>query len=136
MQKHTNQRETWVEELLDPDSNGYHPKWRSASDPGCKNTTVFVFNREDHTLGNMMAQRVAPHKSVVFSAYKVPNPLNEQFLMRVETDGKTTPKEAVAKCRGDAIKALGRLDISFQTEWNATKVADEKDNKRRDSSFR
>ena len=43
--------------------------------PGVSNASVFTFNKEDHTLGNMLRARLLQSPHVIFSAYKVPHPL-------------------------------------------------------------
>ncbi|KAF1953912.1 RBP11-like subunits of RNA polymerase [Byssothecium circinans] len=94
------------------------------------NTTVFTFNKEDHTLGNMLSQRLLTYPNVIFSAYKVPHPLFATFELRVSTDGTITPKEAVTKCCADIIKDLEVLNRSFQTEWLGKRIVSEGDAER------
>lgn len=43
--------------------------------PGIPSTSVFTFNKEDHTLGNMLRARLLQSPHVLFSGYKVPHPL-------------------------------------------------------------
>ena len=42
---------------------------------GVQSASVFTFNREDHTLGNMLRSRLKQSPHVLFSGYKVPHPL-------------------------------------------------------------
>ena len=42
---------------------------------GVQSASVFTFNREDHTLGNMLRSRLLQSPHVHFSGYKVPHPL-------------------------------------------------------------
>lgn len=42
---------------------------------GIPSTSVFKFNKEDHTLGNMLRARLLQSPHVLFSGYKVPHPL-------------------------------------------------------------
>lgn len=42
---------------------------------GIPSTSVFTFNKEDHTLGNMLRARLLQSPHVLFSGYKVPHPL-------------------------------------------------------------
>ncbi|KAI4678221.1 uncharacterized protein J4E88_006742 [Alternaria novae-zelandiae] len=89
------------------------------------NTAVFTFNKEDHTLGNLLAQRLLKNPAVMFAAYKVPHPLFATFELRVQTDGSITPKEAVmATCRL-VIQDLSKLNESFQTEWLGKRIVSE-----------
>ncbi|KAL6709763.1 DNA-directed RNA polymerase II core subunit [Coniothyrium glycines] len=86
------------------------------------NTSVFTFNKEDHTLGNLLATRLLKYDHVVFSAYKIPHPLFATFELRVQTDGTITPKEAVVRCCRDVIGDLQKLNDSFQTEWIGKRI--------------
>ncbi|USP79774.1 uncharacterized protein yc1106_07048 [Curvularia clavata] len=89
------------------------------------NTAVFTFNKEDHTLGNLLAQRLLKNPAVLFSAYKVPHPLFATFELRVQTDGSITPKEAVMKTCREVIADLSKLNDSFQTEWIGKRIVSE-----------
>lgn len=86
---------------------------------------VFTFNKEDHTLGNLLAQRLLTYDYVVFSAYKIPHPLFATFELRVQTDGTVTPKDAIIRCCRDVINDLGRLNDSFTTEWLGKRIVSE-----------
>jgi DNA-directed RNA polymerase II subunit RPB11 len=104
------------------------------STTGTPNTTLFTFNKEDHTLGNLLSQRLHKYPYVIFSAYKVPHPLFATFELRVTTDGSITPKEAIIKCCQDIVQDLDVLGRSFQTEWLGKKIVSEteQDRLRRD----
>ncbi|KAF2710431.1 RBP11-like subunits of RNA polymerase [Pleomassaria siparia CBS 279.74] len=94
------------------------------------NTCVFTFNKEDHTLGNMLSQRLHKYDFIIFSAYKVPHPLFATFELRVTTDGTKTPKEAVILCCQDIVKDLDQLNRSFTTEWLGKRIVSEGDAER------
>ncbi len=48
----------------------------NASSPGMPSTSIFTFNKEDHTLGNMLRSRLLQMEpQVIFAGYKVPHPL-------------------------------------------------------------
>ncbi|KAF2789500.1 RBP11-like subunits of RNA polymerase [Melanomma pulvis-pyrius CBS 109.77] len=89
------------------------------------NTAVFTFNKEDHTLGNLLSQRLHQYKYITFSAYKVPHPLFATFELRVSTDGTMTPKEAIIQCCQDIVKDLDQLSRSFTTEWLGKRIVSE-----------
>ncbi|KNG49042.1 rbp11-like subunits of rna polymerase [Stemphylium lycopersici] len=89
------------------------------------NTAVFTFNKEDHTLGNLLSQRLLKNPAVMFAAYKVPHPLFATFELRVQTDGSMTPKEAVMKTCREVISDLSKLNDSFQTEWLGKRIVSE-----------
>ena len=89
------------------------------------NTAVFTFNKEDHTLGNLLSQRLLKNPAVMFAAYKVPHPLFATFELRVQTDGTITPKEAVMATCKLVIQDLSKLNESFQTEWLGKRIVSE-----------
>ncbi|KAJ4987788.1 DNA-directed RNA polymerase ii subunit rpb11 [Stagonosporopsis vannaccii] len=89
------------------------------------NTAIFTFNKEDHTLGNLLSQRLLKYEYIVFSAYKVPHPLFATFELRVQTDGSITPKEAIIRACKDIVQDLHVLNSSFQTEWLGKKIVSE-----------
>jgi DNA-directed RNA polymerase II subunit RPB11 len=97
----------------------------TSSRPGTPNTSVFTFNKEDHTLGNLLSQRLHKYEYITFSAYKVPHPLFATFELRVTTDGTKTPKEAVILCCQDIVKDLDTLSRSFTTEWLGKRIVSE-----------
>ncbi|KAH0291377.1 RBP11-like subunits of RNA polymerase [Aureobasidium namibiae CBS 147.97] len=84
---------------------------------------VFTFNKEDHTLANLLRAKLAKSPNILFSAYKVPHPLFATFELRVQTDGSLTPKDAIIRACGDLIQELQRLDQEFTKEWELKKIA-------------
>ncbi|KAF2474637.1 RBP11-like subunits of RNA polymerase [Lindgomyces ingoldianus] len=89
------------------------------------NTAIFTFNKEDHTLGNLLSQRLHKYPYITFSAYKVPHPLFAKFELRVSTDGTITPKDAVVQCAKDIVQDLEVLSRSFTTEWLGKRIVHE-----------
>ncbi|KAF2206038.1 RBP11-like subunits of RNA polymerase [Delitschia confertaspora ATCC 74209] len=89
------------------------------------NTAVFTFNKEDHTLGNLISQRLHSYEYITFSAYKIPHPLFAKFELRVTTDGSITPRDAVKKCCEDVVADLEVLSRSFTTEWLGKRIINE-----------
>ncbi|CBX90223.1 hypothetical protein IAQ61_001721 [Plenodomus lingam] len=88
-------------------------------------TAIFTFNKEDHTLGNLLSQRLLKYDQVMFAAYKVPHPLFAMFELRVQTDGSITPKDAVVRCCRDVVQDLQKLNDSFQQEWLGKRIVSE-----------
>ena len=89
------------------------------------NSSATHFNKEDHTLGNLTSQRLRKYDVVKFAAYRVKDPLEAQFNLRVTTDGTVTPREAVLKCCEEAIKDLDQLKSSFKMDWALNKKEQE-----------
>ncbi|KAJ4370577.1 DNA-directed RNA polymerase II core subunit [Neocucurbitaria cava] len=88
-------------------------------------TAIFTFNKEDHTLGNLLSQRLLKYDYIVFAAYKVPHPLFATFELRVQTDGSIAPKDAIIRACKDIVQDLQRLNDSFQQEWLGKKIVSE-----------
>ncbi|KAI9697610.1 MAG: DNA-directed RNA polymerase II core subunit [Candelina mexicana] len=86
-------------------------------------SAIFVFQKEDHTLGNMLRSRLLSSPHVLFSAYKVPHPLIASFELRVQTDGEITPTQAVVQASKDIVNDLSVLGRRFTEEWELFKAA-------------
>ncbi|KAJ5977821.1 hypothetical protein PENPOL_c001G04564 [Penicillium polonicum] len=84
---------------------------------------IFTFRKEDHTLGNMLRQRLLKTAHVIFAAYRVPHPLTPEFQLRVQTDGEVTPRQAVINASEALIKDLGILSREFTKEYELRKAA-------------
>jgi DNA-directed RNA polymerase II subunit RPB11 len=83
---------------------------------------MFHFNKEDHTLGNMVRARLLKTEHVQYAGYRVPHPLVPTFDLRVQTDGHITPKEAVVKACRDIVQDLAELSRQFTKEWELAKI--------------
>lgn len=87
------------------------------------NAALFTFEKEDHTLANMVRDKLCRMDHVTFAAYKVPHPLFATFELRVHTDGEISPKDAlVASCR-ELITELQTLAQEFTKEFELKKMA-------------
>lgn len=84
---------------------------------------IFTFHKEDHTLGNMIRTRLLKTAHVTFAAYKIPHPLTPNFLLRVQTDGEITPRQAVINASKALIQDLGTLSREFTKEFELRKMA-------------
>ncbi|KXG47592.1 uncharacterized protein PGRI_014620 [Penicillium griseofulvum] len=84
---------------------------------------IFTFRKEDHTLGNMLRQRLLKTPHVIFAAYRVPHPLTPEFQLRIQTDGDITPRQAVVNASEALIKDLGILSREFTKEYELRKAA-------------
>ena len=84
---------------------------------------MFHFNKEDHTLGNLLAARLVKAPHVLFAAYKVAHPLSAKFDLRVQTDGQVTPTDAVVQACRDIVQDLAELSRQFTKEWELRKIA-------------
>ncbi|RMY04831.1 hypothetical protein D0868_06744 [Hortaea werneckii] len=87
------------------------------------NAVMFTFNKEDHTLGNLLRAKLVKSPHVIFAAYQVPHPLFAVFNMRVQTDGELSPRDAVVQACKDLVGELEKLDQEFTKEWELKKIA-------------
>jgi DNA-directed RNA polymerase II subunit RPB11 len=87
------------------------------------NAALFTFNKEDHTLANMLRDKLFRMDHVTFAAYKVPHPLFATFQLRIHTDGEIAPKAAVIKACQELINQLQELDQEFTKEFELKKMA-------------
>ncbi|OAL27218.1 hypothetical protein AYO20_09816 [Fonsecaea nubica] len=86
------------------------------------NTTIFTFNKEDHTLANLLRDKLLKNSHVTFAAYRIPHPLFAKFELRVQTDGEITPKEAVLASSRDLVHDLDVLKTNFTREYELRKM--------------
>jgi DNA-directed RNA polymerase II subunit RPB11 len=87
------------------------------------NTAVFTFQKEDHTLGNLLRTALLQNEHVLFCAYKVPHPLFPKFELRVQTDDEATPKDALLAACQNLIGDLTDLSKNLTREWELSKIA-------------
>ncbi|KAF4151173.1 hypothetical protein CNMCM6069_004371 [Aspergillus lentulus] len=92
------------------------------ADTRIPSSSIFTFNKEDHTLGNLLRSRLLQNSHVIFAGYKVPHPLLPKFELRVQTDGEITPKDALLAACHDLVKDLGILSREFTKEYELRKM--------------
>ena len=80
------------------------------------NAATFVFNKEDHTLGNMLRHAVLAQPGVLFCGYKVPHPLEPRVLVKIQTDGSQTPAEVLQQACTKLIVQMGSLKQTWAKE--------------------
>ncbi|WFD21684.1 DNA-directed RNA polymerase II core subunit [Malassezia equina] len=80
------------------------------------NAATFVFNKEDHTLGNMLRHAVLAQPGVLFCGYKVPHPLEPRVLVKIQTDGTQTPAEVLQQACTKLIVQMGSLKQTWTKE--------------------
>ncbi|KAL1983910.1 hypothetical protein VTN96DRAFT_9763 [Rasamsonia emersonii] len=97
-------------------------KVEEKTDTRTPSTSIFTFNKEDHTIGNLLRARLLQSRHVLFAAYKVPHPLEHKLELRVQTDGQITPKEALLAACHDTVKDLGTLSREFTKEFELRKM--------------
>uniref|UniRef100_A0AC34R7A8 DNA-directed RNA polymerase RBP11-like dimerisation domain-containing protein n=1 Tax=Panagrolaimus sp. JU765 TaxID=591449 RepID=A0AC34R7A8_9BILA len=80
------------------------------------NAAIFKFNKEDHTLGNLLKHQLLKDKKVIFAGYRNPHPLEYTFLLRIQTTGEITPADALLTAITDLMTELSILEDRFREE--------------------
>ncbi|PWN52163.1 RBP11-like subunits of RNA polymerase, partial [Violaceomyces palustris] len=80
------------------------------------NAATFCFNKEDHTIGNMLRYAVLSNPAILFCGYKVPHPLEPRVLLKIQTDGSLTPTEALKQGCTKLIAQMSGLKQSWRNE--------------------
>ena len=77
---------------------------------------TFTIQCEDHTLGNLLRMSLLESDQVLFSGYKIPHPLENAVLVKVQTVPESTPSAALSKTVSDLIQHVAVLDEQFKTQ--------------------
>jgi len=81
--------------LLDED-NG-ETKIEYTPDTKVSNSGTFIFNKEDHTVGNLLRMQLLRDPKVRFAGYMLPHPLINSLKLKIQTTSSTTaPMEALS----------------------------------------
>lgn len=97
-------------------------KCAEVPDTRTPNSSVFTFNKEDHTLANILRAHLLKEPHVIFAGYKIPHPLFATFELRIQTDGDITPKEAMVNCCKALVGDLEILSREFTKEYELRKM--------------
>lgn len=101
------------------------PKVALTPDSKLPNCATIKFEKEDHTLGNLLRSQLLKDDRVLFAAYKVEHPLDHSFILRVQTMEGTEPKEAVTEACKMILLQLNQLRAKFEEEWELKKISAE-----------
>mmetsp|Transcript_39385 Transcript_39385/g.57913 ORF Transcript_39385/g.57913 Transcript_39385/m.57913 type:complete len:136 (-) Transcript_39385:509-916(-) len=100
--------------LLDED-NG-EVKVTYTADTKVSNAGTFCFNKEDHTIGNLLRMQLLRDPHVRFTGYMLPHPLIHKLNLKIQTSSsQVTPVEVLSS----AI-----VDLGSETDYLTDKVAD------------
>ena len=64
-----------------------------------QNHLEFVLKGERHTLPNILKDRLSRDSNVIFAAYKLHHPLDNEAIFIVKTQGKTAKKALNDACK-------------------------------------
>ncbi|KAL2068740.1 hypothetical protein VTL71DRAFT_15078 [Oculimacula yallundae] len=92
------------------------------ADTRTADSSVFTFNKEDHTLANILRAHLLKDPHVIFAGYKIPHPLFAKFELRIQTDGTTSPKEALVNCCKALVGDMEILSREFTKEYELRKM--------------
>ncbi|GMM49448.1 DNA-directed RNA polymerase II core subunit [Starmerella bacillaris] len=82
------------------------------------NAAFIKFEREDHTLGNMLVKQLQQDPRVLYAAYKVEHPLFANFVMRVQTEDGYTPRDALKNACQTLIVQLKIISRKFKEGYS------------------
>lgn len=89
------------------------------------NAAFIKFEREDHTLGNLLTKQLQQDPRVLYAAYKVEHPLFANFVMRVQTEDGYTPREALRFACQSLIAQLRTISQKFKEGYSLQSVLTE-----------
>lgn len=90
-----------------------------------RNACSYTIAKEDHTIGGLLWSSLLTNPDVLFAGYKVPHPLEEKIVLKVETSGeRVTPKKAVKKAIDQVSGLFTTLEDSFKFEMSTKFVGD------------
>jgi len=78
------------------------------------NAMMFVIEREDHTLGNLMRMQLLDDEQIIFAGYRVPHPLEPAIQLKVQTRSENPgPIQAVHSAIDSLESELNTLKDRF-----------------------
>eukprot|EP00842_Homolaphlyctis_polyrhiza_P004994 jgi/Hompol1/5496/HPOL_000198-RA len=78
------------------------------------NAATFTILKEDHTLGNTLRMQLLKNPQVIFAGYKVPHPLEHQFLLKIQTVPETTPLDVLHLELGHLMAEVANIKLKFE----------------------
>ncbi|XP_065186336.1 DNA-directed RNA polymerase II subunit RPB11-a-like [Sycon ciliatum] len=78
------------------------------------NAASFLIMKEDHTLGNALRAQLLRDPKVIFAGYRVPHPLENKLIIRVQTTPDYTPQEAFSNAITDLTSEISLLEERFK----------------------
>lgn len=96
-------------------------------DPRVANASIITFEKEDHTLGNLLRAQLLKDDRVLFAAYKVEHPLFAKFVMRIQTEEGYAPKDALKNACNSLLSQLEVIKTKFRNEWSLQDYAQNED---------
>lgn len=85
-------------------------------DPKIVNAATFTINKEDHTIGNLLVSQLLRDVRVLYAGYKVPHPLENHILVKIQVREGYTPQEVLEQAITDCITTIAAFGEKFQEE--------------------
>jgi len=85
-------------------------------DSKMQNAASFIVQKEDHTLGNILRMQLLRDKDVLFSAYRMPHPLEHCVVLKIQTTHNSTPMKALEGSINDLLSECSALEEKFKLE--------------------
>ncbi|KAI0124220.1 DNA-directed RNA polymerase [Xylariales sp. AK1849] len=89
---------------------------------GMSNTSDFILAKEDHTLGNLLAEHLKQEPHVMVCGYKVAHPNVPEVMIRLQTDGTITPKDALVQVCKQLVASYAQLSREFTREYELRRM--------------
>ena len=100
--------------LLDEDNA--EEKVTYVSDTKVSNAGTFTFNKEDHTIGNLICQQLLRDSCVRFVGYRVPHPLVHRIDLKLQTTSSTlAPTDVLINAVEDLKDETKTLEIEAKS---------------------
>ncbi|CAO3581237.1 unnamed protein product [Absidia cylindrospora] len=103
----------WFELFVIPEG---HKKVEMEIDTRIPNAATFKIEREDHTLANLLRAQLLKDPRVLFAGYKVPHPLEHNFLIKIQTVPGTSPGKALNDATSELIGEINALKNKFDMD--------------------
>jgi DNA-directed RNA polymerase II subunit RPB11 len=85
-------------------------------DPKIANAATVSLFKEDHTLGNMLRAQLLLDPSVLFAGYKMPHPSENTIVLKIQTDERSNPAEALKRACQLLILQTKNIQKQFQDQ--------------------
>ncbi|KAI5180862.1 DNA-directed RNA polymerase II subunit RPB11 [Nematocida sp. AWRm80] len=77
------------------------------------NSIEMSIKDENHTLGNILSNKLQSREEVLFAAYKIPHPLQNILKIKVTTESNTSPIESVKESLEELIRECESIAIDL-----------------------
>ena len=100
--------------LLFPSADKNEEKITYDPSTSIQNSGTFTFNKEDHTVGNLVRMQLLLDSNVTFAGYMMPHPLENRFIMTVRTaSSNIKPTEVLMNAVEDLSNECDYLTENF-----------------------